>query len=135
MTGVDIIGALLLADDAVLARVAVASIKAGLLPDDVALNALLVRLTSGVERLQLKRVGKILMTDRVSVTVRAVSYIDQTDIIQLVKTACAGKTGSVGGGDGVSILNAGTGPDLIGPGATFEQTTDFRVSYTLEAGA
>jgi hypothetical protein len=134
MTGVDIIGALLLADTAILAKVATASIKAGRLPDDVALNALLVRLTSGVERLQLKRVGKILMIDRVSVTVRAVSYVEQTDIIQLVKDGCAGRTGSVGGGEGVSILNAGTGPDLAGPGNTFEQTIDFKVSYVVSVG-
>lgn len=135
MTGVDIIGALLLADDAILAKVAEASVKAGQLPDDVILPALLVRLTSGVERLQLKRIGRILMVDRVSVTVRAASYIDQTDIIQLVKDACAGRTGSVGGGENVSIINAGTGPDLPGPGNTFEQTTDFRVSYAVLAGA
>jgi hypothetical protein len=135
MTGVDIIGALLQSDDAILAKVPATWIKAGRLPDNVVLPALLVRLTSGVERLQLKRVGKILMTDRVSVTVRAASYIDQTDIIQLVKDACAGKTGSVGGGEGVSILNAGTGPDLPGPGDTFEQTTDFRTSYLTTAGA
>lgn len=134
MTGVDIVGALLLADAPVTARVAPIDIKAGRLPDTVSIPSLLVRLTSNVERLQLKRVGKILMTDRISVTVRASSYIDQTEIIQLVKDACAGKTGSVGGGESVSVLSAGTGPDLPGPGDTFEQTTDFRVSYAVSAG-
>jgi hypothetical protein len=135
MNGVDIIGALLTADAPVLAKVAQASIKAGALPDDVTLPALLVRLTSGVERQQLKRIGKIMMTDRVSVTVRAGSYTDQSDIIQLVREACAGKVGAIGGGESVAILNAGTGPDLVGPAATFEQTTDFRVSYAISAGA
>lgn len=135
MTGVDIIGALLLADGPVTAKVAPVDIKAGRLPDTATIPSLLVRLTSGIERLQLKRVGKILMTDRVSVTVRASSYVDQTDIIQLVKDACAGKTGDVGGGENVSVLNAGTGPDVPGPGDTFEQTTDFRVSYAVSAGA
>jgi len=135
MTGADLVGALLLADAPVLEKVATASIKAGKLPDDVVLPALLVRVVSSVERPRLKRVGSILMTDRIAVMVRAVSYIDQTDIIGLVREACAGKTGAVGGGTNVSILNAGTGPDLIGPGDTFEQTIDFRVSYAVLAGA
>lgn len=135
MTGVDIIGALLTADAPVLAKVSGPSIKAGDLPDNVVLPALLVRLISSTERSQLKRIGKILMTDRVSVTVRAGSYVDQSDIIQLVREACAGKVGAIGGGESVAILNAGAGPDLIGPAATFEQTTDFRVSYAITAGA
>lgn len=135
MTGADIVGALLLADAPVLAKVAAASIKAGKLPDDVVLPALLVRVVSSLERQQLKRVGKVLMTDRIAVMVRAVSYIDQTDIIGLVREACAGKTGDVGGGESVSILNAGVGPDLIGPGDTFEQSIDLRVNYAVLAGA
>lgn len=135
MTGVDIIGAVITADAPILARVDASSIKAGLLPDGTPLNALLVRLISSVERIQLKRVGRILMTDRVSVTVRAGSYNDQTDIIKLVKDACAGQTGDVGGGENVAIFNAGTGPDLTGPGASFEQAIDFKVNYTVLAGA
>lgn len=135
LTGVDIIGALVTTDDAILAMVEVGSIKAGILPDDTPLNALLVRLISSVERQQLKRVGKILMTDRVSVTARAGSYVDQTNIIRAVREACAGQTGAIGGAENVAILNAGTGPDLNGPAASFEQSIDFRVNYTVLAGA
>ena len=129
MTGVEIVGAVLRAADPVLALVAVERIKGGKLPDDVALPALLVRTISMSERQKLKRVGKVRLTDRVSVTVRAASYADQLAVIQAVKDACAGLTGNVGGGESVSILNAGSGPDLIGPGDTFEQATDFRVSF------
>jgi hypothetical protein len=129
MTGAEIVGAVLRAADAVIATVAVARIKGGKLPDDVALPALLVRTISSIERQKLKRTGKIRTVDRVSVTVRAASYAEQLAVIKAVKDACAGQTGNVGGAESVSILNAGSGPDLIGPGDTFEQATDFRVSF------
>ena len=129
MTGVDIIGALLRESAAVQALVPAERIKAGRLPDDVALPALLVAVTSEMERQQLKRGATTRTTQRVSVTVRAASYRDQREAIHLVRDCCAGRTGDVGGGSRVSILTAGAGPDLDGPGNTFERTQDFRVSY------
>ncbi len=129
MTGVDIIGALLLADVALLARVPATRIKAGALPDGIALPALLVRLVSSVERQLLKRKPITRTIDRISVTVRAANYADQEQIIQLVKTACAGKTGDIVGAVAVAITTAGTGPDVLGPAASFEQTQDFRVGF------
>lgn len=129
MTGVDIVGSLLRADATLLEQVPVKSIKAGKLPDDVVLPALLIRLVSSVERQTLKRATTTRTIDRVAVTVRAASYRDQVAVIKLVKMACAGVTGDVGGGSGVSILSAGTGPDLNGPASSFEQTQDLRVSF------
>lgn len=128
-TGVDIIGSLLLADLNLINRYPPATIKAGLLPDRVTLPALLVRLVSSVERQPLKRGATTRTTDRVSVTVRAASYDEQVELIGLVKKCCAGRTGDIGGGSSVSILTAGTGPDLIGPAASFEQSQDFRVGF------
>ena len=133
MTGTDIIGALLRADEALLARVLAASIKAGRLPDDVVLPALLLRTVSMIERQPLKRGAMVHQTERVSVAVRAVSYRDQVAIIGLVRTCCAGRFGNIAGAQHVSILTAGTGPDVIGPGNTFEQTQDFRVSFDAQA--
>ena len=127
--GVDIIGALLLADAELLALVPASRIKAGALPDNIQLPALLVRCTSGVERQTLKRGPVTHTVDRVSVAVRANSYREQRAVIARVKTVCAGRTGSVGGGQGVSILTAGKGPDMRGPGDSYEQTQDFRVGY------
>lgn len=129
MTGVDIIGALLLADTNVVAAVPIDRIKAARLPDGVALPALVVTFTSGVERQTLKREAVTRTTDRISVTVRAANERDRATVIGLVVKACAGLTGSIGGGNGVSILTAGRGPYLSGPGDTYEQTQDFRVSY------
>ena len=132
MTGADIIGALLRADSALLARVPEASIKAGRLPDGITPPALLVRVISSVERQALRRGAATRTVDRVSVTVRAGSYRDQTAIIALVKARCAGRTGNIGGGRNVAILTAGTGPDINGPGDSFEQAQDFRVSFDAQ---
>jgi hypothetical protein len=133
MTGVDIIGALLRADDGLIAIVPIERIKAGQLPDNVALPALLVRLVSSIERLTLNRSGVVRATDRVSVTVRAGNYRDQVNIIRMVRSLCAGQVGDVGGGSGVSILTAGTGPDVLGPANSFEQAQDFRVTFNTPA--
>lgn len=128
-TGAMIIGELLRADPNVTGRVRVEDIKAGRLPDDVTLPALLVRVVSTVERHPLRRGPLTRTTDRVAVTVRAESYRDQKEIMGLVRDCCAGLTGSIGGGLNVSILTAGAGPELDGPGNTFERTQDFRVSH------
>ena len=133
MTGVHMIGALLSSNSALLAEVPVDRVKAAALPDAIMLPALLVRLVSSVERQPLRRGESVRTTDRISVTVRANSYRQQAKIIQLVKDCCAGLTGNIGGGSSVSILTAGTGPDVLGPAGSFEQTQDFRVSY--DAGA
>lgn len=129
MSGVDIIGALLRADTDVLDLVPETTIKAGRLPDGVSLPALLVKVISTVELQTLIRGPTTRTVDRVSVTVRAASYRDQRLAIRLVTACCAGRTGDVGGGVRVSILTAGTGPELDGPGNSFERTQDFRVSY------
>lgn len=129
MTGADIIGSLLRADDEVLDLVAIGNIKGGRLPDDVTLPALLVKVISTVERQALKRSALTRTVDRVAVTVRAANYQDQRLAMQLARKCCAGRTGDLAGALRVSILSAGTGPELDGPGNTFERTQDFRVSY------
>jgi hypothetical protein len=78
---------------------------------------------------RLKREAVTRTIDRISVTVRAANERDRASVIGLVVNACAGLTGNIGGGSSVSILTAGRGPYLSGPGDTYEQTQDFRVSY------
>ena len=135
MTGADIIGVLLRAYDPLVQMVPAERIKAGSLGDNVALPALLVRTVSVVDRQSLKRIGAVRRTDRVSVTVRAASYRDQVEAIRLVRECCAGKTGDIAGASGVSILTAGTGPDLSGPANSFEQAQDFRTSFNEPVSA
>ncbi|MEG8025047.1 hypothetical protein QP162_12610 [Sphingomonas aurantiaca] len=133
MTGVDIIGALLIDDRAVTAIAPAVRIKAGALPDNVVLPAFLVRLVSSVESQPLKRRGTIRTVDRVSVTVRAATYAEQTAAIRVIRSACASRTGDFAGVTNASIMTAGTGPDARGPGNSFEQTQDFRVSFDAPA--
>jgi hypothetical protein len=133
MTGVDIIGELLLGHTPLLELIDVESVQAGALPEQVVLPALLVRLVSTVERQMLKRGATVRTIDRVSVTVRADTYADQGEAIRLAVKACAGRTGSYAGADNVSVLTAGRGPDARGPGNSFEQAQDFRVSFDAPA--
>lgn len=128
MTGVEIVGAILRDHPALVERIPVERIKAGSLPDNIVLPALLLRTVSSIDRQWLKRSDVWRVTDRVSVAVRASSYADQIAIIQIVKRLCGGLTG-IGGALRVSILTAGTGPDVGGPANSFEQTQDFRVSF------
>ena len=129
MTGVEIVGAILRDHPALVERISVGRIKAGSLPDNILLPALLLRTVSSIDRQWLKRSDVWRVTDRVSVAVRASSYADQIAIIQIVKRLCGGLTGDIGGALRVSILTAGTGPDVGGPANSFEQTQDFRVSF------
>ena len=129
MTGGDIVVALLTANAAVTGMVPADRIKLGALPDGIALPALLVRTVSSVDRQPLVTGAKTRTTDRIAVTAVTASYRDQRALIAVVKPACRGKFGAIAGATGVSVLTAGTGPDLQGPGNRFEQVQDFRVSF------
>jgi hypothetical protein len=129
MTGVDIIGGMLRSYEPMAAIVVETSIKAGALPDNIVLPAVLVRSVGGADRQTLKRGNFVRVTERVSAAVRASSYREQVAVMKVMRAACAGITGDFGPAKRVSILTAGTGPDMRGPADSFEQTQDFRVSY------
>lgn len=129
MSGVDIIGELLRDDPDKAADIATANIKTGVLPPDVSLPALLVAEISQVERQTLKRLGVVRTIDRVRVTGRFTSVRERKAIMDWVKARCAGRTGTIASFSNVSILTAGRGPDLNGPGSSFEKSQDFKVSY------
>lgn len=133
MTGGDIIVDLLNAYAPLGAVVPATRIKLGALPDGMTLPALLVRTVSSIDRQTLKRRARVRQTDRTSVTVRAASFREQRAIIALVRAACAGRTGDLSSATGVSVLTAGLGPDLLGPGDSFEQAQDFKVSFECAA--
>ncbi len=129
MNGAAVIGALLRESEQVTAAVPLAQIKAGALPENCALPALLIRTVSVVDRHRLKQAAVTRSTERVSVTVRAASYRDQSQIIRLVRKVCAGFVGDKGDALRAAVLTAGLGPDVLGPGGSFEQSQDFRVSF------
>lgn len=127
--GAGIIGALLRDYAPLVEIVPLARIKRGRLSDDIDLPALVVSEISRVERQPLVRGATVRTIDRVSVSGRFGSDRERTQIMTMVKDACAGKVGTIAGLANVSILTAGRGPDLNGPGDSFEKTADFRVSY------
>lgn len=129
MDGNAIVGALLTTDTPLNAVVPSDRIKAAKLPDNIALPALIVRTISVAERQPLRKGAKTRTVARVSVTVRASSYAQQIAVLKLVRTRLRGWTGSIAGATDVSILTAGAGPDVLGPGDSFEQAQDFRVSF------
>ncbi|MGW8190158.1 tail completion protein gp17 [Sphingomonas hankookensis] len=129
MSGAMIVGTLLEADAAVLAAVPATAIKLGRLPDGTTLPLLLVRTVSEIERQPLKRQGWVRRVERVSVAIRARSYREQKAILRLINGVCVGAKGDLAGCRRVSIVAAGVGPDVDGPGGSFEQTHDFRVSF------
>ncbi|MGR6329212.1 hypothetical protein ACU5AX_09110 [Sphingomonas sp. XXL09] len=129
MTGADIVGALLRDYAALVEEVPIERIKGGRLPANIALPALLVRTISSAERQRLRRGDTTRTNDRVSVTVRASSWDEQIRILDLVVEACADRTGSIEGATNYAVLTAGRGPDMDGPGDSFEQAQDFRASF------
>ena len=128
MSGVMIVGELLRADAALTAIVPAARIKAGRLPEDAPLPTLVIRSVSLVDWEPLKG-GPVHSVERVSVTVRAANDRDRRALIGLVRRCCAGRTGDIGDARGVSIRTAGAGPDVDGPGNSFERAQDFRVGF------
>lgn len=129
VTGAFIVGELLRADNDIIAIVPAEHIKLGAVPADAPLPVILIRRISSVDRDGLRPGGTTPTFDRVAVLVRAGSYRDQCRLIKLVKDCCRGKRGGFDTGRNYSIRTAGTGPDLRGPGNSYEQTQDFRVFY------
>ena len=129
MTGAGIVTKHLRAIQAITTLVPPERIKSGRLPAAVPLPALLVRNIGSVDRHTLKGGGMIRTDDRVRVTVRAASFRDQERIMALVADARADFIDELAGAERISIHTAGRGPDLDGPGNSFEQAQDFRVSF------
>ncbi|KHA64274.1 hypothetical protein NI18_10330 [Sphingomonas sp. Ant20] len=97
------------------------------------LPAILIRSVTLIDRQRLKREALVRSVERVSVAVRAANYRDQKAAIKLIRRCCRDMTGDLSGCFRVSILTAGTGPDVGGPANSFEQTQDFRVSFDAAA--
>lgn len=133
MSGVTILAALIEADADLLAAVPLANIKAGRLPDGTGLPAMLIRHVDMVERQALRRGALVRTTERVSCALRVSQYAHLGAILRLLRAACAGRTGTIAAFTNVSVLTAGTGPDVNGPGNTFERTQDFHVSFDAPA--
>lgn len=134
MSGVDIVGALLLGSDEATAYAAEGSILSEYLPEDVVLPAFVVRSVSLLDRQPLRRGPKVRSFERVAVTVRARNYEEQRRGMKIIRRVCGGFVApQLGDATNVAVLTDGAGPDVIGPGNTSERTQDLRVSYDADA--
>ncbi|KQM56696.1 hypothetical protein ASE69_03525 [Sphingomonas sp. Leaf208] len=135
MDGAGIMGDVLRKNVALTAVIRPEAIKGGRLADDEGLPVLLVRSLSIVDRQSLALEAMVRTTERISVTVRAASYRDRKTIMGLLRSA--GRAGLViaalDDARDISVLTAGAGPELNGPGNSFERNQDFYVSYDAPA--
>ncbi|WP_416463192.1 hypothetical protein [Sphingomonas sp. VDB2] len=128
MRGVEIVGTLLREYEPLVALVPVASIKEDMLPENQL--GIVLKSVSLTDRQTLAREPLVRSVERVSATVRAVSVADRDARLVMVRRCLTLWTGNIlGDAQRISILSAGAGPSLLGPGNSFERTHDFRVSY------
>ncbi len=135
MSGVDVIGALLLADRAITALVPEEQIKAGMLPEGSPPTGIVLKRISRPLHVQPLSAGAMRrFRERVQVTVQAPNYELQDRLVDLVTSACSDRIGDIGGVTAVSVLYAGTGPDFMDEDATlFMGSVDFFVSFNTPA--
>lgn len=133
MTGVEIVGGLLHLHAPLVAVVPTRFIKAGALPDDAQMDALLIRSISLMDHQFLKEGAFASVVERVSVTIRASNYARQKLLVRLVRQACRGFTGDMGDATAIAVRPNGQGPDLRGADGSYQQAQDFRVAFTAPA--
>ena len=107
MSGVRIIGELLLASQPITSLIPAQQIRAWALPQGAALPSLLATRISRVS-VQFLAAAKVWMiTERVQVTARSGSGREREQILKLVERACADQIGTFAGFENVAVLAAG----------------------------
>ena len=130
MSAVKIITALLHAYAPLTALTTVGRIKAGVLPQGIALPAVSVTEVSSTDRNIISQGALRHVTSRMQVTVLAENYTDQKVLISHVRKACADQIGTIAGVSDVTIHTDSKGPDFNDPDAGFYmQSQDFMVSF------
>jgi hypothetical protein len=133
MSGADIASARLIAHADLKAIADRGALKEDRLPDGVALPIILLRTISSVDRQPLKQGGLRRSTDRIAVLVRARSVKERKALIKLIRSVAPGEDQAIADCFAVSTRLAGLGPSLLGPGDSYEQTQDLRVTYDAPA--
>jgi len=132
MSGVAIVRYLLANDATLTASVPSAKIMAGVIPLNTVLPAISVMQVSGVRRNVVAMTStSALVTDRVQITVMALTYPSQKSILALVRAALPVSRGTVNGIVVDSIVHEGDGPDFFDAGLTiYMQPLDVMVRFT-----
>lgn len=130
MSGVAIIRDMLVRDFMIINAVPKGKIMAGVLPLNTVLPAISIRQISGVELKMIKRSGNEMVTDRVQVTVLAMTYPEQKRILELIRSALQSVRGYVGEFEVDSIRPDIDGPDLYSETPViYEQSIDYIVRF------
>lgn len=132
MSGVSVVKALLHAATALTAVVPTARIMAGVLPLKTERPAISITEISAIERLTVTMgETKKMITERVQVTVEALTYPTQKSILLLVRAALPLSRGTVNSIEVDSILPGIVGPDIFDPDiAAYVQSQDFIVKFS-----
>lgn len=127
---VEAIVQLLLASEAIAARVSADSIVAGDVPVDAPLPAL------GIKEIGSVPVGAFdaqaehsVAAARVQVMAMSKAYPEVKELLALVRRACNFQRGQLAGVDVISIVRDTVGPDLRDAADTHFQSIDFKVTY------
>ncbi|WCT75034.1 hypothetical protein PQ455_07415 [Sphingomonas naphthae] len=134
MSAVEIIGAVLAADAAFVAAVPEGQFDYWDLPQGTPLPSVLLTEISRVEppALSGKTLGPVI--ERIQATVRANSGEERKAILDLIRDACRGRTGTIAGCLNVAVLLAGDGPQFKdADAAIYIGSTDLRVSFIKPA--
>lgn len=121
----------LTSDASLIAEVPTDRIKAGTLPLGIGLPAIGIAEISSNDRNVPSPGLTRRVTARIQVTVMAINYKTQKDLINLVRKACSDKIEeTIGDATQVVVLTSGKGPDLTIPNTEIHmQSQDFMVSY------
>lgn len=132
MSGINIINALLTADAAVTALVPATRIGAGVLPARTTLPAIGLAIISKVDRNIASPAAKVVVTERIQVTVMANDYPAKQALLAAVRKACRDQHGTIATFAGVAVLTDGAGPDFQSEGGSgiYLQSQDFKVTYS-----
>jgi hypothetical protein len=130
MSGVAIIRSILANNGNLVSAVTSDKIIAGVAPINTSLPVLTVTQISGIEYQLIKQVGVQLVSDRVQVTVLANSYVQQKQLLELVRSAVSSTRGTINGFAVDSIVRQIDGPDLYSDDPVmYEQSIDYIVRF------
>lgn len=130
MSGVAIIRSILANNGNLVSAVTSDKIIAGTAPINTLLPVVTVTQISGIEYQLIKQIGVQLVSDRVQVTVLANSYVQQKQLLELVRASVQSTRGTVNGFAVDSIVRQIDGPDLYSDDPVmYEQSIDYIVRF------
>jgi hypothetical protein len=135
MSGVDVIGELLLDSPDIIAIAPEEQIRAGILPQGAPPTGIVLKCIGRPLHIEtLAAEETVRFRERVQATAQAPDYETADTLVKLITKVCSMRTGNFGGVSDVSVTYGGAGPDFMDEDATlFMGSVDFFVSYVTPA--